>query len=126
MTVANRSAADRLLGNKGQVLTLTWPGTSTYDPSTGQTTTTPDTTASVNGALLPLSAFRKTQDSMIVEGDQQLLLAAVDTGGTAIAKPKVNMTVTDANGVDWTLIAFDPLSPDGTDALYDCIVRRAA
>jgi hypothetical protein len=118
------SAAD-MLAEDGQTVTLTYVGTSVYDPATGQTTNTAPDPANVKGAFFPLSAFRKAQGN-VVEGDQQLLLSALDTSGAAIAAPQVNGTITDANAKPWTLIAVDPLSPAGTDVLYDCIARRAA
>jgi hypothetical protein len=118
------SAAD-MLAEDGQTVTLAYVGTSVYDPATGTTTNTAPDPASVKGAFFPLSAFRKAQGN-IVEGDQQLLLSALDTSGAAITAPQVNGTVTDANAKPWTIIAVDPLSPGGTDVLYDCIARRAA
>lgn len=125
MTAANRSTADRLLVSKGQAVTITRRTAGAYDPATGSATVT-ETTQSGHGVFLPLSPFRKSQDSLIAEGDQQLLLSALNASGSALTAPHVDDTVTDANSVVWSIIAVDPLSPDGTDALYDCIARRAA
>ena len=72
--------------------------------------------------ILPLSAFRKSGDS-IIEGDQQFLLSALTSTGTVLTAPHVNDTVTLADGNVVTIIALDPLTPAGTSILYDCVVR---
>jgi hypothetical protein len=123
--VDDRLTASDMLTEDGQTVTLTYVGGSTYDPATGTTSGSAPSPATVKGAIFPLSPFRKAQGN-IVEGDQQLLLSALDTSGNAITPPQVNGTVTDANAKVWTLIAADPLSPGGTDVLYDCIIRRQA
>ena len=123
-------AADRLsvpqsLAEDGQSVTLTYVGTSVYDPATGETTNTAPDPEMVQGVIFPLSAFRKAQGN-VVEGDQQLLLSALNTAGAAITAPQVNGTITDANANVWTIIASDPLSPAGIDVLHDLVIRRAA
>jgi hypothetical protein len=120
-----RSRADDALGRKGQSLTLTYVGGGSYDPATGTTSGSAASPATVKGAILPLNPFKKN-GTTIIEGDQQLLLSALNTSGTAITAPMVNGTITDANSKVWTIIAVEPLSPAGTDVLYDCIVRRQA
>lgn len=123
--VDDRLTAAEMLGEDGQTVTLTRRTSGAYDPATSAAAVT-TTHQSVKGAIFPLSPFRKSQGN-IVEGDQQLLLAAQDTGGVALNPiPHVDDTVTDANAVAWSLIAVEPLSPAGVDVLYDCIVRRAA
>jgi hypothetical protein len=114
-----------MLAEDGQSVTLAYVGTSVYDPATGETTTTTPDPQTVKGAIFPLSPFAKSQGN-IVEGDQQLLLSALNTAGAAITAPQVNGTITDANANVWTLVAVEPLSPAGTDVLYDCVIRRAA
>lgn len=123
--VGTRSSAAEAIARKGQTLTLTYPGGGTYDPETGTTSGAAPDPETVAGVILPLSAFRKNLGN-IVEGDQQLLLSAENTDGTAITAPVVNGTITDANAKVWTLTAVEPLNPGGTALLYDCIVRRAA
>jgi hypothetical protein len=122
----DRLTAADMLAEDGQTVTLAYVGTSVYDPATGETTITAPDPQTVSGAIFPLSPFAKQGNSNIVAGDQQLLLAGQNTAGTAITAPQVSGTVTDANGAPWTLIAVEPLSPAGTDVLYDCVVRRAA
>jgi hypothetical protein len=121
----DRLTAADMLAEDGQSMTLAYVGAGTYDPATGTTSGSPASPATVKGAIFPLSPFRKAQGN-IVEGDQQLLLSALNTAGVAITAPQVNGTITDANAKVWTIIAVEPLSPAGTDVLYDCIVRRAA
>jgi hypothetical protein len=123
--VDDRATAADMLAEDGQTVTLTYVGGGTYDPATGTTSGAAPSPATVKGAIFPLSPFRKVQGN-VVEGDQQLLLAAEDTSGAAITAPQVNGTITDANAQVWTIIAVEPLSPAGTDVLHDCIVRRAA
>lgn len=126
MTVAQRSSAANMLAKKGQSMTLAYVGGGTYDPATGTTSGSAPASATVKGAILPLAPFKKAGNSNIVEGDQSLLLSAIDTSGNAITEPMVNGSVTDANAEPWTLIAVEPLAPAGLAILYDCIVRRAA
>lgn len=121
----DRATAADMLGENGQSVTLAYPGGSTYDPATGIASGAGASSQTVKGAFFPLSAFRKSQGN-IIEGDQQLLLAAQNTSGAAITAPVVNGTVTDASAAVWTLIAVDSLNPGGTAVLYDCIARRQA
>lgn len=125
MTVAQRSRAADLIASKGQSVTLTRRAAGAYDPATGSATIT-ETTQTVSGAILPLSAFAK-QAGNVVTGDQQLLLAGETTAGVALnPEPKVDDTVTDAGGAVWSIIAVEPLSPAGTEIIFDCIVRKGA
>jgi hypothetical protein len=121
----DRLTAADMLAEDGQSVTLAYVGTSVYDPATGETTITTPDPETVSGAIFPLSAFRKSIGN-VVEGDQQLLLSALNTAGAAITAPQVNGTVTDANAQEWTIISVEPLSPAGTDVLYDMVIRRAA
>lgn len=121
----DRTDAAASIAEAGQSLTLTYTGGATYDPATGTTSGAAPDPETVAGVILPLSAFRKTLGS-IVEGNQQLLLSAVNSAGTAIAAPQVNGTITDANAKVWTITAVEPLNPGGVAIIYDCIVRRAA
>lgn len=127
MTTAQRSSAARMLTAKGQALTLAYVGTgnSSFNVATGEATNTAPADATVKGVILPLDKFRKAQGN-IVEGSQQLLLAAVDASGTTITPPQVDGTVTDANSDVWTLTEVEPLAPAGLAILYDCVIRKAA
>ena len=122
-----QTAAD-MLAEDGQTVTLAYLG-GTYDPATLTTSGSAPASERVNGALVPLSiAIRygfKQAGSIIVEGDQELLLSAMNTSGAQITAPQVNASVTDVNSNVWTIIAVDPINPAGTPVLYDCVVRRA-
>lgn len=127
MTVAQRSRAADAIARKGQTATITGTITGTYDPATG--TVTPDapynkTAKAVPG--LPLNPFRKVSSTNIVEGDEQMLLAGLDTSGAALPQPPVNAVVTEADGTTkHTLIAVGRLDPDGDGSIiYDCVIRR--
>lgn len=125
MSVADRLTTAATLLEDGQTVTLSYPeGSTTYDPATGSSSgTTPDD-ESVAGVILPLTDFRKANGS-VVEGDQELFLAAQNIAGTAIATPVVNGTITDVNNAKWTIIAVEPLAPAGLNILFECIIRRA-
>ncbi len=121
----DRADAAATFGEDGMVFTLTYPANATYDPATSTTSGTPPANQEVAGAIFPLLPFRKSGGTNIVEGDQQLMLSALNVGGAVISEPKVNGTVT-AGSKTWTIIAVDPLSPANIDIFYDCVVRRSA
>jgi hypothetical protein len=125
-----RSRASDMIERNGQTVTITYVGTSVYDPATGTTTNTAPDPQTVPGILFPVSMtaqrFQKDGSSLVVAGDQQLLLSALNTDGAQITAPQVNGTITDSNDNVWTVVIADPLSPAGMDLIYDCIVRRAA
>ena len=73
-TIDRTEAAD-MIADFGQAVTLTRRASGTYDPATGSAAIT-TSTQSGKGVILPLSAFRKSGDS-IIEGDQQFLLSAL-------------------------------------------------
>lgn len=125
MTTAQRSNAYAMLAAKGQTVTLTARTAGTYDPATGAAAITTGT-QSAKAVILPISAFRKASNAVIVEGDENMLLAALNTSGAALTAPKVDSTVTDANGKAYTLVSIETLAPAGLPVLFDCIVRSAA
>lgn len=110
-----RDTAARLIRSNGQPVTVTRRAAGTYDPASGLTVT-PANQAGF-GVVLPLSQMAK-QRTNIMESDQQLLLAA-----PLAPVPKVDDFVTLADGSIASIVAVDPLSPAGTDLLYDCIIR---
>jgi len=124
MTTAQRSTAASLIASKGQALTITRNAAGAYNPATGSAAIT-STSQTGYGAVLPLNPFRKNGTS-IVEGDQQLLLSAIKSDGTALTKPHVNDVVTLADASKATIVAVDPLEPAGLSIFYDCVIRRAA
>lgn len=127
MTVAQRSRAADLIASKGQTVTIVGSTPGTYDPATGTTTPTAYSKTAKAVPGLPLNPFRKVSSTNIVEGDEQMLLAGLDTSGAALPQPPVNSVVTEADGTTkHTLIAVGRLNPDGEGSIiYDCVIRRA-
>ena len=128
---ATRSRAADMLDRHGQTITVNYVGDGTYDPATSSTSGTAQASASVKGAIVPLSTLAvrysmKNTDGLIVAGDQELLLSALDTDGNTITAPQVNGSITDVSGRAWSIVGVEPLSPAGTVVLYDCVVRRTA
>lgn len=125
MTTAQRSSAYAMIEAKGQTVTLTARSAGSYDTATASSSITTSTRTG-KGVILPLAAYRKAANAIIVEGDENLLLAAVDTSGAALTAPKVNSEITDANGKVYTLVGIETLAPAGLPILFDCIVRASA
>jgi hypothetical protein len=117
-----RLIAQNLLKGKGQTITLTYQGSSSYNTSTGGATIS-TSTASVYGAVFEYGN-KNIDGTLIKVGDKQLLLSALNTAGTAITAPVVNDTVT-INSVAYTITQVKTLSPAGTVVLYDCNIRGA-
>lgn len=130
--VRARATAARLLGGKGQAVTLkrAGPDGSTYDTSaSAYTGGTPPAPESCFGAVFEYSTFirsglRLEKGDPILAGDKQLLLAALNAAGVAIARPKPGDIVT-VSGVDFTITSVAPLSPAGTDIYHECNIRGA-
>lgn len=126
MTTAQRSRAADLIERKGQTVTLAGNSGGTYNPATSGFTGT-GYSKTVKAVPLPLSHFRKNGDS-VREGDEQLLVAGLDTSGAALPMPPVNAVVTLADGTTKrTIIAVEGIDPDGAGYIYyDCITRGNA
>lgn len=115
-----QATANKLLKGKGQSLTLTRQTAGTYNPATGQATVTTTTQAGY-GAIFDYSD-KNIDGVLVVSGDKQLLLSAVNSAGTALTAPVVNDTVT-AGGVVRTITRIKTLSPAGTTVMFDCNLR---
>lgn len=128
MTVAQRSRAADLIARKGQAVAIAGASGGTYNTGTGVVTPTSYSKTAHAVPGLPLNPFRKIGDTNIVAGDEQMLLAGLDTSGAALPQPPVNAIVTLADGsTKATLVAVAPLDPDGSGSIiYDCVIRRAA
>jgi hypothetical protein len=119
-----QTTANRLLKDKGQSLTISRQTAGAYDPATGQTTVTV-TTQTGTGAIFDYRD-ENVDGVLILSGDKQLLLSAVNTTGTALTAPEVNDTVTDAGSVVRTITRIKTLAPAGTVVMYDINLRGAA
>jgi hypothetical protein len=124
MTIAQRLSAANMIAAKGQAVTITRNAAGTYNPATGAAVIT-TSAQSASAVVLPLSAYRKATGN-VVEGDQQLLLAALDASGAVLTAPHVDDNVTLASGGVVTITAVDKIEPAGLAIIYDCVVRRAA
>lgn len=120
---AIRSRAADLLADKGQTVTIAAETAASYSTVTSTVSSTPYA-ATAKAVILPLSPYRQQRDSNIRAGDEQMLLAALDTAGAALVAPPLNSIITLADGsTKYSLVAIDPLHPDGTNLLFDCVVR---
>jgi len=118
-----QQTANKMLKGKGQAVTITRRTSGAYDPTTGAATVT--TTTQVGwGAIFDYSD-RNIDGELILSGDKQLLLSAVNSTGTALTAPEVNDTVT-AGGVVRTITRIKALSPAGTTVLFDINLRGIA
>ncbi len=126
MTIAQRSNANRMISEKGQSVTLTWPIPGAYNTATGAVEGGSTVTVNTAAALLPLQAYRKFDGTDIVAGDETLLLSALNDAGQAYDQPGVNAVVTLADGSKRTLTAINPLRPAGLTIMFDCVVRGNA
>lgn len=117
MTYAtDQSDAKALLADAGQAVTLTPPGSGTYNTATGTVSGAGGTQVVTKGVVLPLSrGLKNMAGATISSGDQRLLLPG------DIAQPVLDTKAT-INGIDYTIKEVDPLNPGGTALLYDCII----
>lgn len=126
MTTAQRTRAADLIERKGQTVTIAGVTSGSYSAASGSVTPTAYS-KTAKAVLLPLSPVRRRAGAGIKEGDENLLIAGLDTSGAALAEPPVDSTVTLADASTLTLVAIERLDPNGEGSIYyDGIVRRAA
>jgi hypothetical protein len=118
-----QQTANKMLQGKGQAVTITRQVSGAYDPATGTATVT-TTVQNGYGAIFDYSD-KNVDGVLILSGDKQLLLSAVNSTGTALTAPEVNDTVT-AGGMVRTITRIKALSPAGTTVMFDCNLRGAA
>jgi hypothetical protein len=118
-----QATANKLLRGKGQAIIITRQVSGAYDPTTGQATIT-TTVQNGYGAIFDYSD-KNVDGVLILSGDKQLLLSAVNATGTALTAPEVNDTVT-AGSVVRTITRIKALSPAGTTVLFDVNLRGVA
>ena len=122
MTVAQRLSADRMIAAKGLDVTLTRRTAGAYNTATASATVT-ETTQTGKGVILPLAGYRKANGTVIVTGDETLLLSGLASDGTAL-DPSVDDKVT-AGTDTYLLTVVDPLRPAGLPIIFDCVGRRS-
>jgi hypothetical protein len=118
-----QQTANKMLKGKGQAIVITRQVSGAYDPATGTATVT-TTVQNGYGAIFDYSD-KNVDGVLILSGDKQLLLSAVNSTGTALTAPEVNDTVT-AGGVVRTITRIKALSPAGTTVLFDVNLRGVA
>lgn len=125
MTMAQRASADRLLGSKGQAITITRRAAGSYDTATGLAALV-KTSQTGKGVILDFAAgVRNREGSTVLANDRQLYLSAVASDGTALTPPQVDDFVT-AGGHDFVVTEVSSLAPAGLTIMYTCIVRGVA
>lgn len=123
MTIQQRANATRMLGEKGQAVTIAGTSSATYSPATG-TSSQSAYSASTSAVLLPLDKARKVDGTLVKAGDETLLISALGSNGQAIGEPPVNSVVTLASGAKRVIVAIDVLAPAGLVIMFDAVVRR--
>lgn len=125
MTVAQRSRAHDMIDAKGQSVTLTRRTAGTYNPATGAAAITTSTQTG-KGVILPLAAgLRHMGGTNIPLGAKQCLLSGLNTAGTALTAPKVDDTLTDANGDVYVISEVNPHEPAGLSIIHDLMIVGA-
>lgn len=124
MTTAQRLSANRMIEAKGQAVTLTRQASGAYNPATGTATITTSTQTG-KGVILPFGPGLRKQDGSTITADERVCyLSALNSAGSALTAPKVNDTLTDAGGTDYTITEvtdYDPTS--ALPLLYELTVR---
>lgn len=111
-----RSTAARLLGDKGQQMTLRQRVSGAYTP--GQAVTVTETDHTVTGAVFPYSAIL-VDGTRVRVGDKRVLLAA--EGMTVEPDQDDRLQI----GSVWhAVIAVKPVSPGGEVVVYELQVRK--
>ena len=112
-----RSAAEIMVTEYGQAVTLKRIAAGAYDPSTG---TAAQTVTSYPGrAIMGNYSNRDIDGTLIMRGDRLATLAC-DTLGVVPSKDDV-LTV---DGVDWTVQSVEPVDPGGVALIYRLQVRK--
>lgn len=107
----------KLLTRFGQTVTRRTYTAGTYDPATGAVTPVTADTSRI-GVVLPINAGQTMlAGTLIQSGDIQVLLDAE----SAIAMTDHYIV----DGTEYTLAAFEPLSPAGTVVLNTLLLRAA-
>ncbi|MDI6742657.1 MAG: hypothetical protein QMD11_07945 [Smithella sp.] len=115
-----QATAYRLLKGKGQFITISRNSAGAYDPTLGQAAIT-ITTQTGWGTIFEYQN-QNIDGTLVLKGDKQLLLSAINAAGTALMTPQINDTVT-IGGIVHTIMQIKPLSPAGITVLFDVNLR---
>lgn len=112
-----RSTAARMLGDRGQVMTLRKRTPGAYSPSAGSATVTA-TDYSATGAAFDFAALL-IDGTNIQRGDKKVLLSAE---GLTVEPDAGDMLV--IAGTVYNVVAVQPVAPAGTVVVHKLQVRR--
>lgn len=116
---ALKNTARNLLASFGQPMTLTKYLVGTYDPTTGQNSSTISTTTDI-GVILPYQYMnggdQSSAGSLIKEGDQQVLIQL-----SVAPTPADKLTV---GSVTYDITNVKAIEPAGINVLYELQVRK--
>ena len=111
----------RLINEHGKNLTFVSKGSSTYDPTTGDTAST-DATKTVKGYFYNYSVGDITGSS-IVTGDRRLVLPLIDTSSVAIPAPKKGDTFAGEQDIV-SVVSVERIMSGANPVCYICQVRE--
>jgi len=111
----------RLINEHGKNLTYTKKGSATYDPTTGDTTST-ETTATVKGYFYNYSVGDITGSSIIV-GDRRLVISTVDTSNTTLTAPSKGDEFS-GEGDEVVVVSVERIMSGSNPVCYICQVRE--
>ena len=116
---ALKNTARNLLANFGQSMTLTKYLVGTYDPTTGQKSSTTSTTTDI-GVILPYQSGsggdQSSVGSLIKEGDQQVFIQL-----PVVPSPADTLTV---GSITYDIANIKAIEPAGINVLYELQVRK--
>ena len=111
-----------ILRKAGQAMTLKRTTNGVFNPVTGDAGTVTVTSYTIYGitanyAKITMAASMNENNTLILSGDKKLMLAA------GVVTPLAGDTIT-IQGVDWTIVSVDDVSPAGIAYYYECQARR--
>lgn len=114
----HRAMAERLIRDKGQLVSLRKPASGDYDPESATASLTPTIYTDIPAAVV---AYKNTDidGTLIKKGDKKVLMAC----DTLTVEPEVNDELVIA-AVVHSIKAVDPLAPGGTSVIYTLQVRK--
>lgn len=110
-----------LIREHGKNLTYTKKGSATYDPTTGDTTST-DATATVKGYFYNYSVGDVTGSSVLI-GDRRLVIPTTDTSNSAVTAPSKGDTFSGEGDVV-VVVSVERIMSGSNPVCYICQVRE--
>jgi hypothetical protein len=115
-------------GGKGQAVAITWPGTPTTDPHTGQLI--PGTPVVQTGSGIEVAFKAQDIDGAVVQrGDKRFMLSALQTSGLPLSAPTVSATLTETDPAttattSYQIVDVERIAPAGTAVFYWLQLRK--